>query len=118
MTIFAIIFGVAVASGFLVQAYRVWKVFTLYQLLGDRKRDIDFASLSVWVSSSPTYASWYLGNWYLGSYTREFDDLPEELLKQLPLIRRQVRFAKNLFYVVVAALVTSVLFAWVARSVM
>jgi hypothetical protein len=45
-----------------------WKVFTLYRLLGGRKKDIDFWSLSVWTLSSPTWA-----NWRLGTQIKEFD---------------------------------------------
>jgi hypothetical protein len=94
----AIIFGLVVITAFLAEAYVTWKVFTLYRLLGDRKKDIDFYSLCVWVLTGPTYASWRLG-----PQIKEFDDLPEELLKQLPLVRRQARPAKRFIYIAATA---------------
>ena len=94
VNVLAIIFIASVLTCFLAQAYMAWKIFALYRLLGDRKKDIDFYSLAVWTLSGAAWA-----NWRLGSQIREFDNLPADLREQLPLVRRQTKPVKVLYYV-------------------
>ncbi|MCK1395207.1 hypothetical protein [Bradyrhizobium sp. 1] len=94
MEIGAIIFITCFSTCFLAQGYLQWKAFRLYKLLGDRKKQIDLWSFSLWALSSPGYA-----NWRLASRLKDFDDLPAELLEQLPLFRRHIKPAKRIFLV-------------------
>lgn len=105
MNILAIIFIALFLTALFAQAYMAWKVFTLYRLLGDRKKDIDFYSLCVWMLYGVAWASWRLG-----PQIREFDNLPEDLLERLPLIRRQTKPAKTLYCLVWAIFIALLLF--------
>ena len=78
---------------FLAQAYMVWKVRALYQLLGDGTRDISFYDLSVWTWHGPAWAKWRLG-----PRIHEFNDLPANVLQQVQRARQHARPVKALYY--------------------